>query len=646
MAATESPRTPPPSGKQDRRRAPRVSRWLAVAIALLALNYLAASRATRAPALVRVPYSPFFVHQIAARNVGEITSKGTAIQGTFKHPARYAGSKPTTRFETEVPAFADTQALARSLARARVVVNAQPLQTSLPWWETVLLNFGPTLLFLGLLVLISRRATNAQSVLGSFGRSNARRYSPGGGRVTFADVAGIDEAKDELSEVVDFLRQPDRYRKLGGRIPHGVLLSGEPGKGKTLLARAVAGEANAPFFSMAASEFVEAIVGVGAARVRDLFKEARKAAPAIVFIDELDAIGGSRSAAAGFSGGNDEREQTLNQILTEMDGFDSSTGVIVIGATNRPDVLDRALLRPGRFDRRVTVSPPDRNGRAAILKVHARDVPLAPDVDLDGVAATTPGMVGADLANLVNEAALLAARRGHRAVSEDDFSDALERILLGAQRRILMSPEDRRRTAYHEGGHALVGMLLPGADPVRKVSIVPRGQALGITFSAPDSDRFNYERDELEARIKVALGGRAAEELVFGQPSTGAESDLQQLTEIARQMAGRWGMSDRIGPVSVLSRAGQSPLLPGVSEASQRSLVLVDDEVHRIVSESHSAVLALLRDNRWRLDALASALLEYETLDESMAYSAAGVPEPGSAPGSFAAAAFGTQPAA
>jgi cell division protease FtsH len=278
--------------------------------------------------------------------------------------------------------------------------------------------------------------------------------------------------------------------------------------------------------------------------------------------------------------------------------------------------------------------------------VHARDVPLAPDVDLDGVAATTPGMVGADLANLVNEAALLAARRGHRAVSEDDFSDALERILLGAQRRILMSPEDRRRTAYHEGGHALVGMLLPGADPVRKVSIVPRGQALGITFSAPDSDRFNYERDELEARIKVALGGRAAEELVFGQPSTGAESDLQQLTEIARQMAGRWGMSDRIGPVSVLSRAGQSPLLPGVSEASQRSLVLVDDEVHRIVSESHSAVLALLRDNRWRLDALASALLEYETLDESMAYSAAGVPEPGSAPGSFAAAAFGTQPAA
>jgi len=610
------------------------------------VNYLAASRATRAPALVRVPYSPFFVHQIAVGNVAEITSKGTAVQGTFKHPARYAGSRPTTSFETEIPEFADTRTLARSLARAGVVVNAQPLQTTPPWWENILLNFGPTLLFLGLLVWLSRRATSAQSLLGSFGRSNARRYSPGGGRVTFADVAGIDEAKEELTEVVDFLRRPDRYRKLGGRIPHGVLLSGEPGTGKTLLARAVAGEANVPFFSMAASEFVEAIVGVGAARVRDLFKEARNAAPAIVFIDELDAVGGSRAASAGFSGGNDEREQTLNQILTEMDGFDSSTSVIVIGATNRPDVLDRALLRPGRFDRRVTVSPPDRNGRAAILKVHARNVPLAADVDLDRVAATTPGMVGADLANLVNEAALLAARRGRREVTEADFSDALERILLGAQRKILMSPEDRRRTAYHEGGHALVGMLTPGADPVRKVSIIPRGQALGVTFSAPDSDRFNYERDELEAKIKVALGGRAAEELVYSQPSTGAESDLQQLTEIARQMVGRWGMSDRIGPVSVLSRASQGPLLPGVSEASQSSLVLVDDEVRRIVEESHTDVLALLRENRRRLDALASALLKDETLDESMAYAAAGLPEPGSAPGSFAAAALSATPPA
>ena len=638
----------PMAGKQPARntRGTRVWWWLAIALALLAVNYLAASHATRAPARVRVPYSPLFVRQIAVGNVAGITSKGTAIQGTFKRPVRSGGSGPTTRFQTEIPEFADTPALARSLARANVVVNAQPLQASLPWWQNVLLNFGPTLLFLGLLLLLARRGASAQNLLGSFTRSNAQRYARGRDRVTFADVAGIDEAKAELAEVVDFLRRPNRYRKLGGRIPHGVLLSGEPGTGKTLLARAVAGEANVPFFSMAASEFVEAIVGVGAARVRDLFKEAKQAAPAIVFIDELDAIGVSRAASAGFSGGNDEREQTLNQILTEMDGFDAATGVIVIGATNRPDVLDRALLRPGRFDRRVTVSPPDRDGRAAILRVHTRTVPLAADVDLDRVASTTPGMVGADLANLVNEAALLAARRGHDTVTDGDFSSALERILLGAERKILLSPEDRRRTAYHESGHALVGMLAPGADPVRKISIIPRGQALGITFSAPDADRFTYERDELEAKIKVALGGRAAEELIFSQPSTGAESDLQQLTEIARQMVGRWGMSDLIGPVSVLPRPGSGPLLPGVSEISERSLVLVDDELRRIVEESHTAVLVLLRANRWRLDALAAALLRYETLDQGTAYAAAGLPEPGSAPGSFTAAAFGITPAA
>jgi cell division protease FtsH len=637
----------PSGGRRETPRRRRALGWLAITVALLAVNYLAVSSATRAPERIRVPYSPFFIRQIAAGNVAEITSKGTAIQGTFKHPRRYQGSSPATRFATEIPEFADTQALARSLARAGVVVNAQPLQTSLPWWENLLLNFGPTLLFLALLVLLARRGANAQTLLGSFTRSNAQRYAAGGNRVTFADVAGIDEAKAELTEVVDFLRHPDRYRRLGGRIPHGVLLSGEPGTGKTLLARAVAGEANVPFFSMAASEFVEAIVGVGAARVRDLFKEAKKAAPAIIFIDELDAVGGSRAASAGFSGGNDEREQTLNQILTEMDGFDSATDVIVIGATNRPDVLDQALLRPGRFDRRVTVSPPDRKGRAEILKVHARDVPLAPDVDLDRVASSTPGMVGADLANLVNEAALLAARRGHDAVGQDDFSDALERILLGAERRILLGPEDRKRTAYHEGGHALVGMLTAGADPVRKISIIPRGQALGVTFSAPDADRFTYERDELEAKIKVALGGLCAEKLIFGKPSTGAESDLQQLTEIARQMVGRWGMSDRIGPVTVLPRPGTGPLLPGRAETSERALALVDDEVQRIVVQCQTEVLTLLRDNRWRLDALASALLKYETLDATMAYAAAALPEPGAARGELTAVAFGpSRPAA
>jgi cell division protease FtsH len=464
-------------------------------------------------------------------------------------------------------------------------------------------------------------------VLGSFGRSRARRYQPAGDRVTFADVAGIDEAKDELSEVVDFLRNPQKYLRLGGRIPHGVLLAGPPGTGKTLLARAVAGEANVPFFSLAASEFVEAIVGVGASRVRDLFTQAKEAAPSIIFIDELDAIGRSRTTGvAGFSGGNDEREQTLNQILTEMDGFDSSTSVIVIGATNRPDVLDAALLRPGRFDRRVAVQPPDRVGREAILEVHTRGVPLGPDVDLGRIAASTPGMVGADLANLVNEAALLAARRNHEKVREADLTDALERIVLGAERQVMLTDEDRRRTAYHEGGHAIVGMLTPGADPVRKVSIIPRGLALGVTFSAPESDRFNYEERELQAKIKVALGGRSAEEIVFEEATTGAESDIQQLTEIARQMVGRWGMSRAIGPIAVTPRDGTGPFLPGASEVSARTQEMIDEEVRRIVDEAHKQAIELLRENRSKLDSLAQALLEHETLDEDEAYAAAGVP--------------------
>jgi cell division protease FtsH len=614
-----------PSSPQ-RPRFPASLRWVVFALALLAVNFYVGSRAMEPASRVRVPYSPFFLQQVTAGHVKEIMSKGTAIQGTFTQKQQYAGSKPTTLFKTEVPAFADTDDLSRLLQQHKVVVNAQPLDTGAPWWQNLLLGFGPTILFIFLLFWLMRRAGNVQNVLGSFGRSRARRYQPSGDRVTFADVAGIEEAKAELSEVVDFLRHPEKYRQLGARIPHGVLLSGQPGTGKTLLARAVAGEAEVPFFSMAASEFVEAIVGVGASRVRDLFTQAKEAAPAIVFIDELDAVGRSRtSGVAGFSGGNDEREQTLNQILTEMDGFDSSTSVIVIGATNRPDVLDQALLRPGRFDRRVAVQPPDRAGRQAILQVHARGVPLGPDVDLGRIAATTPGMVGADLANLVNEASLLAARRNHHVVEEADFTDALERIVLGAERRVMMSPEDRRRTAYHEGGHAIVGMLTEGADPVRKVSIIPRGLALGVTFAAPDSDRFNYLEPEIHAKIKVALGGRAAEQVVFGETSTGAESDIQQLTELARQMVGLWGMSSAIGPVAVIPRDGAGPWLPGAAEVSPDTQKLVDEEVRRIVDESHEEVVALLRQNRARLDSLASALLEHETLDEEAAYAAAGV---------------------
>jgi cell division protease FtsH len=633
-----APRGPPPPPRFPGFRPSRG--WILFGIALLLVNFYLGSRATQPSARVRVPYSPYFLAQVSAGHVKEITSKGTAIQGTFTRKQQYAGNKPTTRFRTEIPAFANNNALTELLQRKRVVVNAQALDTGGPWWQNLLLGFGPTLLFIFLLFWLMRRAGNVQNVLGAFGRSRARRYQPSDDRVTFADVAGIEEAKAELAEVVDFLRHPDKYRKLGGRIPHGVLLSGPPGTGKTLLARAVAGEAEVPFFSMAASEFVEAIVGVGASRVRDLFTQAKESAPAIVFIDELDAIGRSRtSGVAGFSGGNDEREQTLNQILTEMDGFDSSTNVIVVGATNRPDVLDQALLRPGRFDRRIAVQPPDRAGREAILRVHTRHVPLGPDVDLGRVAATTPGMVGADLANLVNEAALLAARRNHDVVDESDFTDALERIVLGAERQVMISLEDRRRTAYHEAGHAVVGMLTEGADPVRKVSIIPRGMALGVTFAAPESDRFNYREPEVRARINVALGGRAAEEIVFEEISTGAESDIQQLTEIARQMVGRWGMSAAIGPVAVIQRDGIGPLLPGAAEVSPDTQRLVDSEVRRIVDESHQQVVALLQQNRNKLDSLASALLEHETLDEDDAYAAAGVQRAEPAAGSYSAAA-------
>ncbi|MFL5884094.1 MAG: ATP-dependent zinc metalloprotease FtsH, partial [Thermoleophilaceae bacterium] len=495
---------------------------------------------------------------------------------------------------------------------------------------TILIGFGPTILLVALFIWFARRAARqagSGGLLGGFGRSGARRFEGTEQRVTFDDVAGIDDAKEELTEIVDFLKNPDKYRRLGGRIPRGVLLSGSPGTGKTLLARAVAGEAHVPFFSISASEFVEVLVGVGASRVRDLFEQAKKDSPAIIFIDELDAIGRSRGGTA-FGGANDEREQTLNQILTEMDGFGATTGVIVLAATNRPEVLDPALLRPGRFDRRVTVQAPDTLGRLQILRVHTRSVPLADDVDLEAIAATTIGMVGADLANLVNEAALLAARRNHDAVTQADFTDAVTKIVLGAERKILMSPKDRERTAYHESGHAIVGMLTPGADPVRKISIIPRGPSLGVTLSAPASDRFSYDREYLLARIKVALAGRVAEDLVFNDLTTGASSDIQQLTRIAREMVGRFGMSDAIGPVAVIPADGQGPLLPGVSEVSQETQRLVDEEVRRLVEQCESEARELLEQNRDRLDALAQALLEHETLDEPDAYAAAGITPP------------------
>ena len=619
--------TPAPEGGKPP-VSPRFS-WRAVLFigALFLLNFWFASVfLAKQAAHTRVPYSPLFIQQVGRGNVAEISSKGSAIEGVFKRPVRH-GTPPQkiTRFSTEVPAFANTDRLSALLQWKGVVVNATPIATGAPFWQTLLFGFAPALLFIGLMLWMMRRAAGGGGMT-SFGRSRAKRYEASEQRASFADVAGIEEAKAELAEIVDFLRAPDKYRRLGGRIPRGVLLAGAPGTGKTLLARAVAGEAGVPFFSMSASEFIEMIVGVGASRVRDLFEQAKAAAPAIVFIDELDAIGRARGASvAGLGGGHDEREQTLNQILTEMDGFDPSTGVIVLAATNRPDVLDPALLRAGRFDRRVTVQPPDKLGRKLILQVHTRDVPLADDVSLDSLAATTSGMVGADLANLANEAALLAARRDHAQVEMADFTAALEKIVLGAERKIMLSAADRRRTAYHEAGHAIVGMLTPGADPVRKVSIIPRGMALGVTFAAPAADRFSYDERYLRAKIKVALGGRVAERLIYGDTTTGAESDIQQLTQLARQMVGRWGMSEAIGPIALLPTDGQGPLLPGVSETSERTHQRIDEEIERLVEQAESDVTELLIRQRAKLDALAQALLSSETLDETDAYQAAGI---------------------
>ncbi len=631
--------TPAPDGRgmPDEHKPPPPHRlrgfWIFV-IVLLALNWISvlAFQKSGQPR-DKVPFSPYFLNQLEAGQVKSISSKADTIQGTFKTKVRYPPSDskatPTDLFSTQVPSFWNSNQLTTLLREQGVEVNATNPNPGTSILAELLLGFGPTLLLVGLFVLLARRATaggGGIGGIGNFGRSQARRADPAKIMVTFDDVAGIDEAKAELSEIVDFLKTPERYERLGGRMPHGVLLYGPPGTGKTLLARAVAGEAHAAFFSIAASEFIEAIVGVGAARVRDLFAKAKEAAPAIIFIDELDAIGRSRQGSAGITGANDEREQTLDQILTEMDGFESNVAVVVLGATNRPEILDPALLRPGRFDRRVAVQPPDKAGRVKILQVHTRSIPLDDDVDLEALAATTPGMVGADLANLCNEAALLAARLNHAKVKMADFTESLEKILLGAPRGIVLGPEDRERTAYHESGHALVGMLTPNADPVRKVSIIPRGQALGVTLSTPDADVVSYSREDLEAKINVSLGGRVAEEVVYGKITTGAESDIQQLTQIARQMVGRWGMSDKVGPIAVLPAEGSSPFLPGASETSPQTQYLIDEEVRRIVDEGHAEVTQLLTDHRDQLDSLAHALLQAETLDAADAYAAAGVP--------------------
>jgi cell division protease FtsH len=633
--------SPAPDGRGMPEQAPtgppahRRRGFLWFVVILIAINWLSLLffQPSSSQPRITVPFKPFFLQQVQSGQVKSISTKGDTIQGTLKakvhYPAHDKQAKPTTLFATQVPTFWNGAQLSALLKEKNVNIDAKSTSESKSLLAELLLGFGPTLLIVGLFVLFARRAAKAggaMGALGNFGRSQARRVDPQTIRVTFKDVAGIDEAKSELSEIVDFLRNPERYGRLGGRMPHGVLLSGAPGTGKTLLARAVAGEAHAAFFSISASEFIEAIVGVGASRVRDLFAKAKEAAPAIIFIDELDAIGRSRQGSVSVTGANDEREQTLDQILTELDGFESSEAVVVLAATNRPDVLDSALLRPGRFDRRVAVQAPDRTGRREILEVHTRSIPLAGTVDLDALAASTPGMVGADLANLANEAALLAARREHEKVEMTDFTDSLEKLMLGSPRGIVLSPADRERTAYHESGHALVGMLTPGADPVRKVSIIPRGMALGVTLSTPDADRVSYSLEGLQAKIRVALGGRVAEEIVYGTITTGAESDIQQLTQIARQMVGRWGMSDAIGPITVLPSDGEGPFLPGAGVTSESTQRLLDEEVRRLIDSAHQEVTHLLTDHRDQLESLAQALLKAETLDAPDAYAAAGVP--------------------
>jgi cell division protease FtsH len=627
--------------------------WMWFALILL-FNYLLMRAIAPSPeGPVTVPYT-FLKDQIGEGNVDAIFARGEEISGRFKKavmppPADKAAAgkpkattstdsdslgsriaerlglssepKPATHFVSTLPSFIDP-GFETFLIDHGVEISATPIEQGGGVLSTLIFGFGPALLFIGFWIWMFRRAQQGGGLGGGLmgiGKSKARRYDKEQDtKVSFDDVAGIDEAENELVEIVDFLKEPEKYTRLGGTAPKGVLLVGAPGTGKTLLARAVAGEAGVPFFSMSAAEFVEMIVGVGAARVRDLFKEARAHAPAIIFIDELDAIGRARGQMA--IGGSSEQEQTLNQILTEMDGFSSREGVIVLSATNQPDVLDKALLRPGRFDRRVVVNLPDKKGREAILKVHTRKVPLADSAELADLAATTPGFSGADLKNLVNEAALIAARRRKDRVEHADFLDALEKIVLGPERPIVLSAEDRERIAYHEGGHAILGIVVPGADPVNRVTIVPRGQALGVTYQRPDSDRYNYPEAYLRGRIVGMLGGRAAEEVVYGTRTTGAESDIEQATSLARRMVTRWGMSDELGMVQLAPRdnpyLGGSGTYPGAKPFSEATAKTIDDEVLKILNESHAEATRLLVEHRGALDALAQALLARETLNE------------------------------
>ncbi|MGH7381594.1 MAG: ATP-dependent zinc metalloprotease FtsH [Candidatus Methylomirabilales bacterium] len=544
-----------------------------------------------------------FLARVDQGEVAEVELRGSAITGKLKDG---------TPFQTYA---AEDPELVPGLRKQGVVISAKPVEQT-PWWSLVL-NWLPMLLFIGVWVFFMRQMQGGGAKALSFGKARARLLTEKQNRVTFADVAGVDEAKGELQEIIEFLKDPQKFQKLGGRIPKGVLLMGPPGTGKTLLARAIAGEANVPFFSISGSDFVEMFVGVGASRVRDLFEQGKKHAPCIIFMDEIDAVG--RHRGAGLGGGHDEREQTLNQLLVEMDGFESNEGVILIAATNRPDVLDPALLRPGRFDRQVVVARPDIRGREEILKVHVKKIPLAPDVTLAVLARGTPGFSGADLANLVNEAALLAAREDKKFVEMKDFESAKDKVLMGVERKsLILSEEERRATAYHEAGHALVARLIPGTDPIHKVTIIPRGRALGITQQLPMDEKHNYHREYLLDNIAILMGGRVAEELVLGHMSTGAGNDLERATDLARKMVCEWGMSEKLGPLTFGKREEMIFLGKEIAQHqdySEQTAQEIDQEVRRFVIEAYERAKELAKSRVGALHALAAALLEREVLE-------------------------------
>jgi cell division protease FtsH len=578
--------------------------WVIIVLLLLALFTLFQNPGQHASSQ-DISFSQLLT-EVDANHVRDVVIQGPEIHGTFTN-----GSS----FQTYAP---NDPTLVSRLYNGKVQITAKPPGDNVPWFVSLLVSWLPFIALIGVWIFLSRQMQGGAGKAMGFGKSRAKMLTEAHGRVTFEDVAGVDEAKQDLQEIVEFLRDPGKYQRLGGRIPRGVLLVGPPGTGKTLIARAVAGEANVPFFTISGSDFVEMFVGVGASRVRDMFEQAKKNAPCIIFIDEIDAVG--RHRGAGLGGGNDEREQTLNQLLVEMDGFEANEGVILIAATNRPDVLDPALLRPGRFDRQVVVPNPDVVGREQILKVHVRKVPLAPDINLKTIARGTPGFSGADLMNLVNEAALTAARRNKRMVTQAEFEEAKDKVMMGAERKsLVMTEEEKMLTAYHEGGHAIVGLNVIATDPIHKATIIPRGRALGMVMQLPERDKLSMSLEQMTSRLAIMMGGRVAEELVFGREkvTSGASSDIEQATRLARMMVTRWGLSEALGTVSYGENQDEVFLGMSVSRtqnASEATVQKIDTEIRRFVEEGYNQATKILTEKRADLEALAKGLLEFETL--------------------------------